>query len=201
MSNERLEMQMQFIIEIDKLKQIVRGTYLLDEARAENDAEHSWHIAVMAVLLCEYAAEPNINLLRVVKMLLIHDLVEIDAGDTLRYDEEGNKTKAAREQAAADRIFNILPPDQASDIRSLWEEFEARETPEAKFANALDRVQPLLHNYLTQGRSWREHEITVDQVLAKNIHVLEEGSPELAKYAKRMIQGAVEKGYLAKADD
>jgi putative hydrolase of HD superfamily len=196
----RLEEQIQFILEIDKLKQVLRNTYLLDGSRKENGAEHSWHTAVMAILLAEHAAGPDIDLLHVLKMLLIHDLVEIDAGDTFRYDDEGNKSKARREQGAADRIFNILPPDQAKEIRSLWDEFEARQTPEARFAAAIDRLQPQLHNYHTQGRTWREHGITVDRVIAKNEH-MSDGSEVLWRYAKTMILDAVEKGYLAARDD
>jgi len=196
--SHRLEQQIQFIIEIDKLKQVFRQTYLLDSTRKENDAEHSWHLAMMAILLYEYAAEPDTDLLRVMKMVLIHDLVEIDAGDTFCYDEAGNKTKAAREQAAAERIFNILPRDQAGEIRRLWDEFEARQTPEARFAAALDRLQPLLHNYHTQGRAWREHGVTVDQVLERNRHMAD-GSEALWQYAEAMILDAVDKGFLAPA--
>ncbi len=191
--------QIEFIREIDKLKQVFRRTYLMDDTRKENDAEHSWHLAVMVILLGEHAAE-KIDLFRVVKMVLIHDLVEIDAGDTFCYDTEGNKTKAIREQTAADRIFNILPCDQAGEIRSLWDEFEARQTPEAKFAAALDRLQPLLHNYATAGRAWREHGITVDQVLSRNKHIAE-GSQQLWQFTEAMIKDAVEKGYLAKGDN
>ncbi len=198
--DSRLEQQIAFILEIDKLKQVFRGTYLLDETRKENDAEHSWHLALMAILLCEHAADPNINILRVVKMVLIHDLVEIDAGDTFRYDVERNKTKAAREQAAADRIFNILPTNQAEEIRLLWDEFEAMETPEAKFAAAIDRLQPLLLGCHTQGRAWREYGVTADQILDK-MKQIAEGSEALWQYAKTMILDAVEKGYLAKGDD
>jgi len=198
--DDRLDKQIAFILEIDKLKHVFRGTYLLDETRKENDAEHSWHLAVMAILLGPHAAESDIDLLHVMKMVVIHDLVEIDAGDTLRYDVEGGKTKAAREQAAAQRIFNILPADQAGEIRALWDEFEARQTPEAKFAAALDRLQPLLHNYNTQGRSWHEYGITVDQVLAGNKHMAE-GSQTLWQYAEAMINDAVDKGYLARGGD
>ena len=194
-SDDGLERRIAFILEVDKLKQVFRGTYLLDGSRKENDAEHSWHLALMAILLHPYARDNDIDLLRVIKMLLIHDLVEIDAGDTFRYDEEGNKTKALREQAAADRIFNILPPGQAEEIRALWDEFEAMETPEAKFAAALDRLQPLLHNYHTQGKTWREYGVTADQVIAKNKQI-NEGSETLWRYAEAMIMDAVEKGYL-----
>ncbi|MCD6364934.1 MAG: HD domain-containing protein [Planctomycetes bacterium] len=198
--SRRLDKQMQFILEIDKLKGVFRQTYLLDGSRKENDAEHSWHLAMMAILLCEYAAGTNIDVTRVIKMVLIHDLVEIDAGDTFCYDEQGNKTKERREQAAAERIFRILPADQAAEIRSLWDEFEARETSEARFAAALDRLGPLLHNYNTQGKAWREHGVTVDQVLARNEHIAE-GSQTLWRYAKAMITDAVTKGYLAGSND
>ena len=196
-SADRLATQITFILEIDKIKTVFRQTYLLDQSRKENDAEHSWHLALMAVLLAEYAAEP-IDLHRVVKMALIHDLVEIDAGDTFCYDEQGDKTKALREQAAADRIFAILPAEQAAELRSLWDEFEARQTPDAKYAAALDRLQPLLHNLHTQGRAWREHGITVDKVLARNDHAAD-GAPDLWAMAKRMILQAVEDGHLAPA--
>ena len=141
---ERLKNQLTFIWEIDQLKNIFRQTYLLDENRKENDAEHSWHIAMMAVILQEYANE-DVDLLRIIKMMLIHDIVEIDAGDTYCYDEAGNESKRQRELEAADRLFNILPQDQAKEFRALWDEFEARETDEAKFARALDRLQPLHH--------------------------------------------------------
>ncbi len=196
--SDSLVKQIEFIREIDKLKQVFRQTYLMDDTRKENDAEHSWHLAVMIILLAEHATE-DIDTLRTVKMVLIHDLVEIDAGDTFCYDTEGNKTKAAREQAAADRIFNILPAAQAAEIRALWDEFEARQTAEAKFAAAVDRLQPIMHNYATQGRAWREHGVTVDQVIARNKHIAE-GSPELWKFTEQMINTAVEKGYLAAGD-
>ena len=142
---ERLKKQMEFIIEVDKLKDIIRQTNLTNGERKENDAEHSWHLALMAVFLSEYAKEP-VDVLQVIKMVLIHDLVEIDAGDTYLYDEAGNGTKAAREQKAAERIFNILPGDQAEELFKLWQEFEDRKTPESKFANTLDRIQPVLLN-------------------------------------------------------
>ncbi|HET6429848.1 MAG TPA: HD domain-containing protein [Phycisphaerae bacterium] len=195
---DRLDRQIQFVMEIDKLKRVFRRTYLTNRSDRENDAEHSWHVSLMAILLAEYAADPGTDLLRVVKMLLVHDLVEIDAGDTLCYDVEGNKTKAAREQAAADRIFHILPPDQAGEVRALWEEFEARQTPEARFAAAMDRLQPMLHNVHTAGKAWREHGITLDRVLAHNRHMAE-GAPTLWEYAEKMIHRAVDEGYLAAA--
>jgi len=148
----RLLQQMQFVVEIDKLKRVLRQTLLTDGSRRENSAEHSWHIALMAILLSEYATEP-IDILRVVKMLLLHDLVEIDAGDTFCYDDRGHESKAEREMQAADRLFSLLPPDQASEFRALWDEFEAQETADAQFASTLDRLQPLLNNHQTQGHT------------------------------------------------
>lgn len=187
---ERLEKQVQFIIEIDKLKQVVRQTLLTDASRLENSAEHSWHIAAMAILLHEYAVERNIDVFRVVKMLLIHDLVEIDAGDTYCYDVAAHADKAQREQAAADRIFNILPSDQAGELRALWDEFERGQTPESRFAAALDRLQPLIHNYTTDGKMWQEHGVKKDLVVARNRH-MELGAPTLWKYAAKLIDDAV----------
>ena len=192
----RLQQQLRFILEIDRLKQVFRQTYLLDGSRKENDAEHSWHLAVMAMLLAEHAAGDGIDVPRVMKMVLVHDLVEIDAGDTFCYDEAGNATKAAREQAAADRLFALLPADQGAEIRSLWEEFEARATPEARFAAALDRLQPLLHNLHTEGRAWREHGVTAEMVIARNRHIAD-GAPALWALVERLIRAAVAKGHLA----
>ncbi len=193
--NSRLEKQIQFIIEIDKLKKIVRQTLLTDRSRKENDAEHSWHIALMSVLLSEYAQEKGIDLLHVVTMLLVHDLVEIDAGDTFCYDQKGNADKLERETKAADRIFNILPEDQAASFRSLWDEFEAGKTAEARFAAAMDRLQPLLHNYNTEGGTWKEHRILKDQVIIRN-SAIEKGSSTLWAFAAQLIDDAVDKGFL-----
>lgn len=153
---ERLKKQMDFILEVDKVKNIFRQTYLADGNRKENDAEHSWHLALMAVLLKEYSNE-EVDLGKVVPMVLIHDLVEIDAGDTYAYDEAGAATKEAREKKAAERIFSILPQEQGKWLRELWEEFEAYETAEAKFAHVLDNCQPLMLNDAANGRSWAEH--------------------------------------------
>ncbi|MHC5034361.1 MAG: HD domain-containing protein [Planctomycetota bacterium] len=194
--DKRLEAQLRFIVEIDKVKRVLRRTLVMDGSRRENDAEHSWHLASMAVLLAEYAAERDIDLPRVIKMILVHDLVEIDAGDTFCYDEAANATKAERERAAADRIFGLLPPDQADELRALWEEFEGRRTPEARFGAALDRLQPLLCNYHTQGAAWRKHGVVKHQVLAHNSHIAG-GAPALWDYAQGLIQDAVAKGYLA----
>jgi len=193
-SKTRLQKQIQFILEIDKLKKIVRQTLLTDHSRKENDAEHSWHIALMAVLLSEYAQD-DIDLLHVVTMLMVHDLVEIDAGDTFCYDQQGNLDKNERETKAADRIFNILPADQAQYFRLLWDEFEERETPEARFAAAMDRLQPLLHNYNTQGGTWKEHDVIKDRVVERNSPI-RHGSTDLWSYASNLIDDAVEKGYL-----
>jgi putative hydrolase of HD superfamily len=191
----RLDARIRFIVEIDKVKHVFRQTDLMDGSRRENDAEHSWHLAVMALLLAEYAAA-DLDLAHVLKMVLIHDLVEVDAGDTFCYDDEGAKDKAQREQAAADRIFGMLPGDQAAEFRALWDEFEARETADAKFAASLDRLQPLLHNYHTQGAAWRRHGIVRSQVVAHNRHIAE-GAPALWDYARGLIDAAVAKGYLA----
>ena len=193
MTDDRLSRQVRFLREVDRLKQVFRQTWLLDRSRKENDAEHSWHLAVMAMLLREHA-DPAVDLPRVIQMLLVHDLVEIDAGDTFCYDDDDHK--AQREHAAAQRIFALLPPDQADALRGLWEEFEARRTPEAQYAAALDRLQPLLHNYYTQGAAWREHGVKADQVLQRNRHIAE-GAPALWAFAEGLIRDAVAKGYLA----
>ena len=195
--NETLEKQIQFIIEIDKLKQIYRRTYLMDSSRKENDAEHSWHLAMLAMLLQKYAKNQKLDILRVIKMVLIHDIVEIDAGDTYLYDEKAASDKAEREQRAADRLFGLLPDEQGRELRALWDEFEEKVTPEAKFATSLDRFQPLLHNYSTKGKSWQEHGVTSDKVLQRCSEI-QIGSPTLWEYAEGLIHHAVEKGYLEK---
>lgn len=164
---ERMEKQFAFALEIDKEKRIGRQTYNSDGATLENDAEHAWHAALMAIVLSEYANEP-VDVFRVVKMLLIHDIVEIDAGDTYAYDDAGIATQAEREQKAADRIYNILPEDQARDLMALWQEFEAQETPEARFAKAMDNLQPAMLNAATDGRAWKEHEVKLSKILKRN---------------------------------
>jgi len=193
---QRLEQQVAFIMEIDQLKTVYRRTYLTDTSRFENSAEHSWHIAVMAMLLVEYANTPELDQLRVIKMLLIHDLVEVDAGDTFAYDSAAHADKAAREQTAADRLFGLLPADQAAEFRALWDEFESRQSPEAKFAGALDRLQPMLHNLYTHGRSWREHGVRKSQVVSLNRHTAE-GAADLWAYAEKWLEKAVGEGDLA----
>ena len=195
MLNSRLKQQMAFIIEIDKLKNIFRQTLLMNGERRENDAEHSWHLAMMAMILAEYASDSSLDLSKVIRMVLIHDIVEIDAGDTFIYDLEAAKTKAAKEKAAADRIFGLLPEDQQKEFRLLWDEFEAKETSEAKFAGSLDRLHPLLHNYQTQGAAWKKHGITSDRVLKHNKQI-SKGSEELWDYAEELIRESVRKGFL-----
>ncbi|MFW9912771.1 MAG: HD domain-containing protein [Candidatus Thorarchaeota archaeon] len=192
---DRLSQQMRFIVEIDKLKHIERQSALTDGTRQENDSEHSWHIAAMAFLLSEYSNTQSIDLLKVIKMLLIHDLVEIDAGDTFLYDAVGNSTKAKREKKAAARIFGLLPDDQAEDMLSLWTEFEARETPEAKFAFAMDAIQPLILSYHNRGWSWKKHGIVKSQIVDKK-KPLKIGSEDLWEYAQRLIKKAIDEGFL-----
>ena len=196
MLSDRFARQIEFIMEVDKLKGVERMTLLTDGSRRENSVEHSWHVALMVLILSEYAAGEQINTFRVMKMLLLHDLVEIDAGDTYCYDAQGILDQAARERRAADRIFNLLPPDQASEFRALWEEFEARRTPEAAFAAALDRLQPLMHNFHTNGRVWRENHIRQEQV-RERMRPISVGAPCLWEYAVALIEEAMKKGFLA----
>ena len=160
MDMQRMAQQFAFILEIDKEKNILRTTLKSDGVSRENDAEHAWHMAIMTLLLAEHAEEP-IDVLRTISMLLIHDLVEIDAGDTYAYDEAGKATQRERELAAADRVFSMLPPDQGEKMRILWDEFEAGETPEARFAAAMDRIQPMMLNAATDGKKWKENGVTL----------------------------------------
>jgi len=192
--DNRLKQQMDFIIEVDKLKSIFRQSQLADGSRYENDTEHSWHIAVMAMILAEYANE-TVDVLKVMKMLLIHDVVEIDAGDTYAYDTKGYEDKYEREVKAANRLFGLLPDDMKVELRELWDEFEASETAEAKYANALDRVQPILLNYLSGGKTWMTHGIRRSQVMARN-EFSKDGSEAIWAYVLDIINDAVEKGYI-----
>lgn len=190
----RLEQQIRFITEIDKVKNIFRQTYLADGARKENDAEHSWHIALMAYLLREYAEEP-VDVPKVMLMVLIHDLVEIDAGDTYAYDAEGAKTKREREVRAADRIFGLLPEDQGTYFRELWDEFEAYESADAKYAHLLDNFQPLLLNDASGGKSWSEHEVKKSQIYKRN-EKIEETSAEVWECMKNIVQRHIDAGHV-----
>jgi putative hydrolase of HD superfamily len=197
LNDERFRQQIEFILEADKLKSVDRRTTLLDRSRQENSAEHSWHIALILLILSEYADADNLDFLRVLKLLLVHDLVEIDADDTYCYDEIGGRDQKMRETKAADRIFNILPPDQTAAFRALWDEYEENETPESKFANALDRLQPFLHNYFTRGHTWQKHGIQKSQVIAR-MQPVDDGSHFLWDYVSGLIDDAVEKGFLKK---
>lgn len=194
MINERFRKQIEFIIEIDKLKSIIRQSYVTDCSRKENDSEHSWHLAMMAFILAEHA-NTEIDVLKVIKMVLIHDIVEIDAGDTYAYDTKGHEDKSEREIQAAERLFYILPNDQAAELRYLWDEFEERKTNEAKFAAALDRIQPILLNYLSKGRAWKDNNISTEQVIERNKHT-KEGSNAIWEYVKEIVDLSFEKGYL-----
>ncbi len=194
---ERLEKQMEFILELDKIKSITRQTYLANTTRKENDAEHSWHLAIMAIILEEYF-DKDINLLKVIKMVLIHDIVEIDAGDTFCYDIKANEDKLLREQKAAERIYNILPENQAKEYKLLWYEFEEGQTKEAIFANILDRLQPIILNFKTNGLLWIENNISQQQVLKRNENTLTNGPKEISNYLLTLLNRAVELGYLKK---
>ncbi len=195
MDKKRLKEQMAFCEEIDKEKMIGRQTWLTGAVRKENDAEHAWHMAVMTILLSEYANE-DIDVLRTVTMLLIHDLVEIYAGDTYAYDEEGKKTQKLREQAAADRLFQMLPPDQEAGFREIWEEFEAENTPESHFARTMDNLQPMMLNAATDGKSWAERGIHLSQILGRNKNTAK-GSKVLWEYAKEnFLQPNLDKGRI-----
>lgn len=185
-----------FILETDKLKNIYRQTYVTGEDRTENDAEHSFHLALMTSMMSQYSNEP-IDVLKTMKMVLVHDVVEIDAGDTYCYDAEASKTKEDRELVAAERLFGILPESIGSEFRELWNEFERRDTPESRFAAVMDRVQPLLLNVATNGRAWKEHGIYIDQV-RKRIAPVKDGSVVLWQYLTDLIEDACEKGYLKK---
>jgi putative hydrolases of HD superfamily len=194
MADTRLTQQIAFVMEIDKLKTILRQTSLMDNSRRENSAEHSWHLAVMALTLGDYA-EPGTDLTRVVKMVLVHDIVEIDAGDTFAYDAQGYTDKNEREERAAARIFGLLPDAQRDELLVLWHEFEAISTPEARFANALDRLEPLLGNYTTDGGSWKKAGVTLAKV-QKRMEPIGNVSAALGVYVQEIIADSVAKGYI-----
>jgi len=197
-ADESLERRIEFLLEADRLKTVARQSRITDGSRHENSAEHSWHLALMALVLAGHAP-PGTDLARVLAMLLVHDLVEIDAGDLFVYaDGAALARQEVAERAAADRIFALLPDPQAAEIRGLWDEFEERRTREARFARALDRLQPMLLNMRTGGGTWVAHGVTLDRVLAK-VELIEDGSPSLGSYARAMIAAAVELGFLKPA--
>ena len=191
--NLRLKKQLTFIVEIDKLKLILRHTKLFDGSRRENDVEHSWHLAMMAILLAEHSNQP-IDTTKVVKMVLIHDVVEIDAGDVFVYSKE-RQNAAEKESVAAERIFGMLPEDQRDELIGLWREFEERKTPEARFAAALDRIEPVMQNYMNRGLSWKENDVKAGQVMQVNSRI-GEGSETLWETVRTMIEECIEKGWI-----
>lgn len=198
MISDRFEGQLKFLIEADKMKNIQRQTLIADGSRRETDAEHSWHLALMAMTLIEYAENRDkINIDRVVRMTLVHDLVEVYAGDTFCYDEQGKLDKAQREKDAADKLFSLLPSEQGAEYRSLWEEFDREETPDAVYAAAIDRLQPLINNHLTNGHTWRMGHVKSRQVYERMAKI-KEAAPKLYEYACWIIETNIEKGFLEK---
>ncbi len=195
----RLAQQLGFLLEADRLKSVVRGSRIADGSRRENTAEHSWHLALFALVLQEWAVG-EVDASRVVRMLVLHDLVEIECGDTPLYDATGAATQAERERLAADVVFGLLPPDQAQELRGLWEEFEAAATPDAKFAKALDRLQPILLNHAVGGGTWTDH--TVDEARVRRLtRRIADGSPALWDAAQAVLADAVAKGWLRPAPE
>ena len=191
----RWDKQLAFLVEVDKMKTVLRQTLLADKSRQENDAEHSWHFALMAMLLLEYATDKNLDLLHILKMALVHDLVEVYAGDTFAYDVQGNRDKEAREQEAADKIFGLLPQEQGTELHALWVEFDAMETPEARYAAAIDRLQPFISNSVTDGHTWKIHGVKKSQVLAR-MDMVRQATPDLWQFVENVIADAIEKGYI-----
>jgi len=193
--SDRFKRQVEFLLEIDQLKHTFRKTILLDRSRHENSVEHSWHIALAAMIFSEYADAKGVDINQVIRMLLLHDLVEIDAGDTYCYDEQAGADQSEREHRAAERIFGLLPADQVHSFRKLWDEFEEAETPEARYAHAMDRFQAFLHNYFTKGQIWRQHGIRRHQVI-RRMQPVDRGAPTLGEYVRTLIDDSVQKGYL-----
>lgn len=196
MNNNRLLKDISFIVELDKMKSIFRQTSIIGEDRREDDAQHSWHISLMAMVLSEYTNE-KVDLLKVIKMLLTHDLVEIFAGDTFCYDKVGNQDKREREVASAEKIFGMLEEDKAQEFRALWDEFEEIETPEAKFATAMDRLQPMLSNYNNDGGTWRKFDVSQSDIY-KRISPVKDSSEELWKFVEYMLEDAYDRGLISK---
>jgi len=199
MADERFRNQLRFIVEVDRLKQVLRRTWLTDGSRRENSAEHSWHLALMATLLSEYAGT-GVDVSRVIQMVLVHDIVEIDAGDTFAYDQAGNADRAVREAAAADRLFGLLPADQGRQLRELWDEFEAGRTPEARYALALDRLQPLLQNVHSDGGAWRAHGVSREQVLER-MSPVRDLSVEMWAYVVWAVDEVWAAGFIRSVED
>lgn len=195
MLNERLQKQLDFLLEIDKVKNIFRMTSITDGSRRENDAEHSWHLAIMALIFADYV-DNDVDICKVMKMVLIHDLVEIYAGDTFAFDEKGYEDKAQREQEAATKIFGMLEKDQGKELRGLWEEFEEGQTKEAEYAIMLDTMQPLLLNYVAEGGTWKEHNIPLEKIYKRNEMTLTKGPQELKDLVNHIIDDCIQKGYI-----
>ncbi len=192
--NGKIQNQIKFVITIDEMKNIFRRNLLADGSRRENDAEHSWHLAMLAMILEEYSAE-KICIERVLKIALVHDLIEVYAGDTFAYDAKGNEDKHEREVQAADRLFGILDPVQGAEIRALWDEFEAMETAESKYANAIDRIQPLMLNYLTDGHTWKMGDVTSEKIY-KRMDIIRTATPELWHIVEGIINTSIKAGIL-----
>ena len=190
-----LQKQLSFIVEVDKVKNVMRRTLLIDGSRRENDAEHSWHLAIMAMLLTEYAEDKNFTLDKVIKMVIVHDLVEIYAGDTFAFDVQGNLEKEEKEKKAADKLFGQLPEDQAKQFRKLWEEFDEAKTPDARYAAALDRLQPFIHNLCTEGHTWVQAKVNKEQVY-KRSGLSMEVLPALKPWMEEQINEAIKKGWI-----
>ena len=195
MDQDRFKQQFLFLTEVDKMKSVMRQTYLINMTRTESDAEHSWHMALMAMILEEYAHSPDVNMFRVLKMALIHDLIEIYAGDTPAFDDEGNEDKVQRELIAADKVFQLLPKDQAEEYRLLWEEFDAMETPDSIYASAIDRLQPLINNYCTGGSSWK-HFVVTNEKIYKRFAAVRKGVPELWDFVEEMLVSLRKTGFI-----
>lgn len=195
--NDKLKGQLDFLIEADKMKSILRQTLLIDKSRRENDAEHSWHIALMAMTLAEYVPF-EINLDRVIRMALVHDLVEVYAGDTFAYDTAGYESKEERENEAADRLFSLLPMEQGHVYRALWEEFDAMQTPDAIYASAIDHLQPFINNSLTDGHTWVQHGVTVDKIY-KRMAIVKDALPALWEFVENVINENLKAGRIKPA--
>ncbi|MBE6347606.1 MAG: HD domain-containing protein [Spirochaetaceae bacterium] len=194
--DDNLQKILSFIVEVDKIKNIMRRTLLIDGSRRENDAEHSWHLAIMAMLLTEYADDKNFTLDKVLKMVIVHDLVEIYAGDTFAFDVKGNLEKEDKEKQAADKLFGQLPSNQGKQLRKLWEEFDEAKTPEARYAAALDRLQPFIHNLCTEGHTWVLGKVTKEQVY-KRSGLAMEVLPALKPWMEEQINEAIKKGWIS----